>query len=136
MNTHSILVPFVGMMTLTMAVFLYMFFHRIREIRRSQRMPKTRADLDKYPPIAVNSSNNFQNLFELPVLFYGLVLAIELTQTADAIHVSCAYGFLGFRTLHSIIHCTYNNISHRFSAYALAAACLWVMVIRFGLGLL
>jgi hypothetical protein len=75
------------------------------------------------------------NLFELPVIFYACVLALYVLRQADHIHVICAYGFLLFRVLHSLIHCTYNNIMQRFAVYAIASFFLWVMVVRLALGI-
>jgi len=136
MSPNMILGPMAGMFLLTAVVFVYMFVLRIGEIRSSGRMPRTRADLDKYSPRAVNSSNNFQNLFELPVIFYACVLGICVTNQTDQFYGICAHGFLLFRIIHSAIHCTYNNIMHRFSAYFVASIFLWVMVIRFTMSLM
>ena len=43
--------------------------------------------------------------------------------------------FVTFRVVHSLIHCGYNKVEHRFAAYMLAAIGLWVMVIRSALSL-
>jgi hypothetical protein len=133
MQPEQIFVPFAGMMLLTMAVWLWMFYLRIGHINRTGVQPKSRADLDAFPPRAVAASNNFQNLFELPVLFYVCVIALYLLRAADHVHVICAWGFLVFRVLHSLIHCTYNHILQRFAIYAVASIFLWVMVVRLAL---
>ena len=130
MRQPLILVPLVGMFVLTLIVWVSMFYQRITVIRTSGIQPRTRADLDKFPPRAVNASNNLQNLFELPVLFYACVLALLVTNRVDSLHVVCAFGFFGFRILHSAIHCTYNDIMQRFTVYAIASLFLWVMVLR------
>jgi hypothetical protein len=78
----------------------------------------------------VNASNNLQNLFELPVLFYACVLALYQLRQVDHLHVACAVGFFAFRIAHSAIHCTYNDVMHRFGVYAAASVFLWIMVAR------
>jgi hypothetical protein len=134
---HSlILIPFVGMLLLTLVVHVYLFYRRITAIRRTGIQLRTRADLDKLGPLAVNASNNFQNLCELPVIFYACVLALYVTNQVDAGYLVCAFGFLIFRVIHSAIHCTYNNIMQRFSVYAISSLFLWVMVVRLALGML
>jgi hypothetical protein len=135
MQPLAIFIPFTGMLVLTMLVWFYMFYLRLGHIRRTGVEPKSRADLDAFPPRAVGASNNFVNLFELPVIFYACVLALYVLRQADHIHVICAYGFLLFRVLHSLIHCTYNNIMQRFAVYAIASFFLWVMVVRLALGI-
>ncbi len=136
MRSSLILVPFAGMFVLTLVVWVNMFYHRVAAIRAAGVRPQSRADLDKYPPLAVNSSANFQNLFELPVIFYACVLALLATNRVDTLAVVCAFGFFVFRVFHSAIHCSYNNVDHRFSAYAISALFLWVMVLRLGAGVL
>ncbi|HSB97094.1 MAG TPA: MAPEG family protein [Spongiibacteraceae bacterium] len=131
-----IFIPFVGMLLLTLLVFIYMFYLRIGVIRSTGIEPRTRADLEKYPPRAVSSSNNFQNLFELPVIFYACVLALHALNQVDYLHIFCAFGFLIFRILHSVIHCTYNHIMQRFVVYAIASLFLWIMVIRLAFSIL
>jgi hypothetical protein len=124
------------MFMLTLAVWIYMFYVRITAIRASGVEPRTRADLDKLPPQAVNSSNNLQNLFELPVIFYACVLALYVTHQVDFVYIICACGFFFFRIVHSAIHCTYNRVMHRFAAYAISSLFLWVAVGRFAIGTL
>jgi hypothetical protein len=135
MDAELIYAPFAGMMLLTLVVWLVMFKRRITAIRTLGLNPTTRADLEKFPAPAVNASNNLQNLFELPVVFYALVLALAQTRHVDTVHVVCAFGFLVFRVAHSTIHCTYNHIMQRFSVYAVASSFLWIMVLRFACAL-
>lgn len=132
----AIVIPFAGMLLLTLLVWLRMFQLRLGHIRRTGIEPKSRADLDAFPPRAVAASNNFVNLFELPVLFYASVLALVVLNQADYIHVICAYGFLVFRVLHSLIHCTYNHIMQRFGVYAIASVFLWIIVVRLAIGII
>jgi hypothetical protein len=135
-DAKLIYIPFAGMMLLTFVVWVVMFKRRITAIRTLGLNPQTRADLERFPAPAVNASNNLQNLFELPVIFYAVVLALVQTGRVDAIHVVCAFGFLAFRAAHSAIHCTYNHIMQRFSVYAVASMCLWTMVLRFAFAIL
>ncbi|HEX9721372.1 MAG TPA: MAPEG family protein, partial [Ramlibacter sp.] len=70
--------------------------------------------------------------FELPVLFYAAVLLSLVLMIQDAQLVRLAWGFVLLRIVHSVIHCTYNNVSHRFVAYALSSLFLLFMWIRLG----
>jgi hypothetical protein len=75
-------------------------------------------------------SNNFKNLFELPVLFYALCLYFYVTGTAQSVDVFAAWLFLLCRVIHSAIHCTVNIVMARFLAYFAAALALWFMLGR------
>jgi hypothetical protein len=124
------------MLLLTLVVFIYMFYLRIGAIRASKLEIKTRVDLENLPPRAVQAAHNFQNLFELPVIFYACVLALYITRQADYLHVICAFGFLFFRIAHTVIHCTYNHVMQRFLVYVIASIFLWIMVLRLAIGIL
>jgi hypothetical protein len=64
------------------------------------------------------------------VLFYVMCFYLAATGTADSIAINCAWLFVSFRVLHSIVQCSYNNVTHRFAAYLFSSIALWVMVIR------
>ncbi len=78
----------------------------------------------------MNPANNLKNLFELPVLFYALVLLLLQTGQVDSVYTLCAFGFFVTRVVHSAIHCTYNRVMHRFSVYCISSLFLWAMVVR------
>ena len=131
-NAVLIRIPFVGTMLLTFVVWVVMYRRRIGAIRTLGLNPKTRADLEQFPAPAVNASNNLVNLFEMPVIFYAVVLALLQTQVS-MLDVVCAFGFFVFRVAHSVIHCTYNDIMQRFTVYAISSTFLWIMVFHFAI---
>ena len=133
MAQTAIFGPMLLMMILTLAVWIYMFARRIPFINGSNLTPEQLQPLEfakLQPPSVSNPSDNLKNLFELPVLFYGLVLYLHAIQAVDAFYVALAWGFAGIRVLHSIVHCTSNHIMTRFGLYALASVCLWLMLLR------
>ena len=75
-------------------------------------------------------SNNFKNLFELPVLFYALCLYLYVTATVERPDVIAAWLFFGLRVVHSAIHCTVNIVIAGLLAYFAAALALWFMLAR------
>ncbi len=133
MSDSPILVPFFGMLLLTLVVWVFMYYHRLRLIREAKIDPQSLSIPEAaaaFPPRAVNPANNLKNLFELPVLFYALVLLLLQTGQVDSVYTLCACGFFVFRVVHSAIHCTYNRVMHRFSVYCISSVFLWVMVVR------
>jgi hypothetical protein len=128
-----IFAPFFAMMFLTLVVWVYMYARRIPFIRGSrlrddQLTPLELARLS--PPAVANPSDNLKNLFETPTIFYALVLYLYVTQSVDAVYVTAAWIFVGFRALHSLVHCTFNLILLRFTLYALSTLVLWFMAVR------
>ncbi|QUM76927.1 MAPEG family protein [Moritella sp. 24] len=135
----NIFIPFIGMMLLTLIVWLVMYAKRLTWITQNSIDPDTIATPEKLTsaiPESVNhASNNLKNLFELPVIFYALCLFLVSTNQVDNTYVYCAYGFLILRTLHSAVQCTGNQVSIRFPLYMLSSIALWVMVIRSALNI-
>ena len=131
---NNILVPFFGMMLLTLVVWVYMYLRRINYILQNgvaiDKLKNYEA-IERIIPEAVNRpANNLKNLFELPILFYVVCLYLLIFKQVDLLSIYCAYGFLSIRIFHSIIHCTVNIVMWRFTAYFLFSICLWIMIVR------
>ena len=130
-----LLIPMLVQVLLTFLVWFYLFALRIPEIHRKGikvQDLRDRAASHQLLPLSAAASNNLKNLFELPVLFYAAVLLALLLMIQDSLLVVLAWGFVFFRVLHSVIHCTYNNVNHRFAVYA--ASCLFLIFLWVRLG--
>jgi hypothetical protein len=130
---QSIFAPFLVTMLLTLIVWFYMYAKRIPFLQRSRTdlNTLTPAELARMsPPSVANPSDNLKNLFELPTLFYGVVLYLYVTNSVDALYLAAAWIFAAFRVLHSAVHCTINIVLVRFWLYCLSALALWFMIIR------
>jgi hypothetical protein len=128
-----ILIPLLVQVLLTFSVWVYLYAGRIPEIRRKAIDPQRlqdRAAAHALLPDSANASNNLKNLFEMPVLFYAAVLLSLVLMIQDPALVRLAWGFVLLRIVHSTIHCTYNNVTHRFIAYALSSAFLLLLWLR------
>ena len=130
----AILQPVLAMVALTFVVWCYMYFKRLRFIRAEGIDPQsvaTRASgAARLAPVSA-PSDNLINLFELPVLFYVLIMLLVITGVDSAGFVAAAWAYVALRALHSLIHCTYNRVLHRFAAYAASSIVLWGMWIVF-----
>jgi hypothetical protein len=133
-SPSAIFAPFFAVMFLTLAVWVYMYARRIpliRSLRLSQQDLAKPGELARLSPPAVsNPSDSLKNLFEVPVLFYALVLFLFVTNRVDAVHVGAAWVFFVFRAAHSLVHCTFNHVLLRFSLYLVATAAVWFMLAR------
>lgn len=140
MSQTAIFGPFFAVMLLTLLVWIYMYIRRIAFITSNKISPKDLAVPGKLaqlsPPGVSNPSDNLKNLFEIPVLFYALVLYLFVTNQVDATYVKIAWAFAGFRALHSAIHCTFNLVLLRFYLYLFATLGVWFMLIRAALSYL
>ncbi|MFN8370363.1 MAG: MAPEG family protein [Bacteriovoracaceae bacterium] len=87
------------------------------------------------PAAMTYASRNFINLFEMPVLFYIVLIFTLLFNQVDEQTISFAWCFVAFRYIHSLIHITYNNVNHRFMAFVGSNIFLIVLIIRLTLAL-
>jgi hypothetical protein len=130
-SNHALLMPLLAMVGLTLLVWLRLYMVRIPEMRSSRIHPQRLAgSADKHLLKDTRASDNFINLFEVPVLFYVLVLGTMQVGLADSGFVLLAWIFVGLRTLHSLIQCSYNRVMHRFAVYSLATGVLIVYLAR------
>jgi hypothetical protein len=134
MRQELILYPALGLVALTFGVWVLMYVRRIGAMRRHRMSPELYATRASRAPLdeQASASDNFQNLLELPVLFYVLVLALYATQRVDAVFVALAWAFVAARLAHTLVHVTYNRVLHRFAVYVAGAALLWIAWLRFG----
>jgi len=133
MPQHAIFGPFFATIFLTLFVWVYMYIRRIRFIRSRDFSAKELTPLafaQLSPPEVANPSDNLKNLFEIPVLFYALVLYLFVTQQVDVVYVNATWVFVVFRALHSAVHCTFNHILLRFYLYLIATLAVWFIAIR------
>jgi hypothetical protein len=136
---RDILLPMCAMVGVTFLVWLRLFYQRVTlMISSGKRLQATAHDpvFDEVFAKALNVSECFINLFEVPVLFYAAVLAIFASGTADRAYVTMAWMFVGFRAFQALVHCTYNRILHRLTGFLLGALTVWAMWGRFACHLL
>lgn len=135
-DAPGMLLPLTGMLLLTLAVYFRLYFTRVPHLIRQRIHPQKLATRSQVKELYISKrqeqvSDNVQNLFEAPVLFYALCLAIELAGVTDTFFLGLAWFFVGTRVIHSLIHCTYNTVFHRFSVFIVGVLTLTVMTIRF-----
>jgi hypothetical protein len=133
MDQTEIFRPFCATMVLTLVVWVYMYGRRLPFIFSSSLDPKQMTPLELArlsPPQVSNPSDNLKNLFELPTVFYVVILYIYVTNQVDRAYLWAAWGFFLFRALHSAVHCTFNFIPLRFALYVISAGALWFIVLR------
>lgn len=105
-----------------------MYLRRVREQMTKRIHPQKLASRAKVQALLSDDSaaNNFNNLLEMPVLFYTLVALIIALGTTPGVISLLAWVFVGLRVVHSIIHITYNTVLHRFYVYVASGFTLWV----------
>lgn len=137
--TQPILYPVLVMVALTAAVLLRLGFGRVRYLQTQrihpQKVANRKSASEVFAPLGT-LADHFQNLLEVPVLFYVLVAFLLIVAKVDDIYLALAWLFVAGRAVHTLIHCTYNNVRHRFIAFLLSTLVLLGMWGRFALQVL
>ena len=125
-SVTAILWPAVAMAGLTFLVWVRLYQLRLGEMARKRIHAQALANAaDSVRLLSdTRASDNFRNLFELPVLFYAGVLLAAQLGLSDTLSLALAWSFVGLRAVHSAVHCTFNHVMTRFVAYAVATLVL------------
>ncbi len=129
MNQTMILQPMVVMVALTLGVALWMLRLRFKAVADGQLSPgyfkHNRGG--KVPDYLARVTQNFDNLLELPPLFYIACVILYLLHAVDGYTLALAWAYVASRLLHSAIHTTYNQLYHRMSAFLVSCLLLGML---------
>jgi hypothetical protein len=132
-----VLLPVFAQVALTFGLLFWMAYTRRSSLSRGELKVRDIAlGQSAWPPKAMQASNCFDNQFQLPLLFYVLVILAWITKQADLIFVVMAWIFVLSRLAHAYIHTTSNHVPTRFNIFALGVAVLLIMWIIFAVRIL
>jgi hypothetical protein len=131
----ALLYPLLIQVALTFVVMFRMYSTRVAEFKAKRIDPNsvpTRRQFAEKITDSARAADNFANLFEMPVLFYIAILLALTLLIHDPIMIALAWLYVGLRIIHSLIHCTYNLVMHRFAVFACSALVLMGLWVRLG----
>jgi hypothetical protein len=133
MNPIQIIFPVAALALLSFVVAAFMLRSRIGEMKRQRIHPQKVASRAQSQSVLNDTlaADNYLNLFEMPVLFYTLCLALYLTQLVSLPMLLAAWLYVGLRCLHSFIHIGHNLVMHRFQIFAASVVLLLLMWLGF-----
>lgn len=134
MPQTAILYPVVAMLLLVAVVMTLMLRERIAEMKSRRIHPQKVASSSQMSAVLQNTraADNYKNLFEFPVFFYVLCVALLATQMVSAGFVWAAWAFVALRVWHSVIHLGYNKVMHRFQVFIASSVLLlgmWLVLV-------
>ena len=114
------------MFLLVAVVMTLMLRERIAEMKSRRIHPQKVASSSQMSAVLQNTraADNYKNLFEFPVFFYVLCVALLATQMVSAGFVWAAWAFVALRAWHSFIHLGYNRVMHRFQVFIVSSVLL------------
>jgi hypothetical protein len=115
--------------TLTLAVGVRLGFARARAVREGTVQGNAMLSNDAWPPYARQASNCFSNQFEVPVLFYALVLLALTLTFAGPVYAGLAWVFVVSRAVHALVHVTSNDLRLRAPSYFVGVLIVLIMTV-------
>lgn len=89
---------------------------------------------DGVPELVTKTTRCFNNLFEVPVLFYVVCTLHVLLEVTNILGILVAWLFVLSRCALAYVHITYNNVKHRMLTFGMSVICvllLWVNLLFF-----
>lgn len=134
MNPTTIFQPVVVMIALTFAVALWMLRLRFKAVGAGELTPgyfKTYRG-GKVPEHLTLVTHHFDNLLEIPPLFYVACVVLYVLDGVSGYTLALAWTYVAFRLVHCAIHTSYNNVFHRMFAFLASTAVLGMMWVEIG----
>jgi len=123
-----VLAPVFVQVLLIFALMLMMGRARLRDLQaRTLRISDIALGQNVWPDKTAQIGNAFNNQFQMPVLFFVLVIFTLMTGKQDYIFIACEWLFVLLRLGHAYVHVTSNNVPRRFQLYLAGALLLLLM---------
>jgi hypothetical protein len=133
-NPVGIFVPVLVLVALTFIAFIRMSAARGAAIKGGHDQNYYRAYIGEPEPEVTRAAvRHWNNLFELPTLFYAACLTAYVLNVVNGWSLLFAWVFMATRLLQSAIHLTYNNPVHRGMIFSFGALFLFAFWVQIGL---
>jgi len=137
MSIRFVLLPLFVQIALTFCLLFWMGFARLGALRRGEtKISAIALGQPNWPAKPQQIANCFANQFQLPVLFYLLVVLAIITRHADILFVVLSWVFVFTRLVHAFIHTGTNDVQRRFYVFLAGATVLLAMWIIFVVSIL
>lgn len=124
----AIFLPVLLVVAITLLGFVKMAIERASAVKGGQNPEFYKVYLgDPEPEKTRAAVRHWDNLFELPTLFYAACLTAFVLGAVSTTVLVCAWIFAVGRTVQSLVHLTYNSPNHRGGAFTLSFLGLMVM---------
>ena len=133
-NPQPMLGPVIALVAWTAVMWAWMYATRIPAILRLRirldgNLPRGE-QMATLPPRVRWKADNYNHLFEQPILFYATALALALLGDASTASLALAWAYVALRVVHSLWQALVNRIPVRFALFAASSLVLFALVAR------
>ncbi|MEO7916908.1 MAG: MAPEG family protein [Dokdonella sp.] len=113
-SSHELFLPLLLQVFLTLLLYVRLAIVKARAVKRGLVDNERRAlHADAWPDSVLAINNNIRNQFEVPVLFYVMVLVLHQLGATGLLPQALAWVFVASRLLHAYVHTGANNVALR-----------------------
>jgi hypothetical protein len=125
--------PIVALVGLTGVVWLLMVLLRNYAILRGLSSAQYYVDYKSYVPDEwiERPARTFNNLMQVPILFYALCILMLVTNKVDGGQLMLAWTFVATRVAHALVYIALNRVPYRFACWIAGCITLGVLWVRF-----
>lgn len=128
MESKLIFYPVIAQIFLTFAVYIKLIIVKNRALAEADvDLSRRSLHSDAWPDSVLKTSNNLQNQFESPVLFYALCFMLWSLNVVSFTSLAVAWGFVVLRGVHVLIHTGSNVVAVRKKVFMFSTVLLVVL---------
>ena len=129
-DVPTLILPLLAQVFWTLLVLCGLAVTRFRALRH-RRVDLTHLSISRegWPDNVRKMSNNFDNQFQIPVLFYIVCILATFMETAGPAVTALAWFFVVMRVAHTAVHVTSNYVPLRFAFYLGSVTALVAMFV-------
>ena len=131
MSQTTIFAPLFTMVLLTFGIGMLMLRARIRAVRDGLNPGYFHFNRGaRLPDELMKVSQHYENLFELPLLFYVACLALYVTDSVDLSSLVMAWVYVASRLAHAYVHLGHNRLRSRRRVFLLGMSVLFSLWVK------
>jgi len=130
LNTALILLALLAQVFLTLIVYIVLVRGRFAAVRSKKLRASQYVLVEGEPSEMARMTNNLRNQFELPVLFYAVVLMLVAINRVTMIDVVLAWIFVIGRVIHHFVHTRTTDVLLRPRVFAIGMVAVSLLAIH------
>lgn len=131
MNEIYLVLPILAHVVLVIALYIVLAVRKAAAVRAGGvDLKRTALDNKAWPEAVVKVSNNIDNNFESPMLFYGVCLVSAVLGVANSFAIACSIGYVMVRYAHSFVHIRSNYVPLRLRLFVLSLLMILALLVN------
>ncbi len=130
MQTHIIFWPVLAQIFLILTMYILLGYRKAKAVKTGGvNLKATALDNKAWPDSVLKVSNNIDNQFEIPIVFFVLCLLFNTIGKVDAVVLGLAWAYVISRYVHAYVHVGSNYVPLRMRIFAFGCLVLLAMAL-------